>query len=59
MSTVRWGIVGAGSIAGSVAGDFQFVPGASLVAIASRSQHKADVFAAHHGIPRRSGATWR
>lgn len=56
MSTVRWGIVGAGSIAGSVAGDFQFVPGASLVGIASRSQHKADVFAAHHGIPAAYGS---
>lgn len=56
MGTVRWGIVGAGSIAGSVAGDFQFVPGASLVAIASRSQRKADIFAAHHGIPEAFGS---
>lgn len=51
MTGIRWGIVGAGSIAGSVAGDFQFVPGAELVAIASRSQDKADAFAAKHHVP--------
>lgn len=56
MNRVRWGIVGAGSIAGAVAGDFQFVPGARLEAIASRSQHKADIFAAHHGIPEAFGS---
>ena len=55
MNGVRWGIVGAGSIAGSVAGDFQFVPGAALVAIASRTQEKADAFAERHGIPKAFG----
>lgn len=50
MSTVRWGIVGTGSIAHAVVGDFQFVPGAELVAVASRTQAKADAFAAQHGI---------
>lgn len=55
MNGVRWGIVGAGSIASSVAGDFQFVPGADLVAIASRAQDKADAFAARHSVPRAFG----
>ena len=55
MNGVRWGIVGAGSIAGSVAGDFQFVPGAQLVAIGSRTKEKAEAFAAAHGIPKAFG----
>ncbi len=51
MNGVRWGIVGAGTVAGLAAGDFQFVPGAELVAIASRSQEKADTFAAQYAVP--------
>ena len=50
MNTVRWGIVGTGAIANGVAGDFQFVPGAELVAVASRTRAKAQEFAAHHDI---------
>lgn len=55
MNGVRWGIVGAGSVAGLVAGDFQFVPGAELVAIASRSGEKAETFAAQYAVPRAFG----
>ena len=51
MSTVRWGIVGTGAIADAVAGDFQFVPGGDLVAVASRSQAHADAFADKHRVP--------
>ena len=51
MSTVRWGIVGTGAIADAVAGDFQFVPGGDLVAVASRRQARADAFADKHRVP--------
>lgn len=50
MTTVRWGIVGTGAIANGVAGDFQFVPGAELVAVASRAKTRARDFAAKHGV---------
>lgn len=56
MSTVRWGIIGTGEIASAVAGDFQFVPEAELVAVASRSQDKADEFAARFAVPKAYGS---
>ncbi|MFT3888644.1 MAG: Gfo/Idh/MocA family oxidoreductase [Arachnia sp.] len=56
MSTIRWGIVGLGAIAHGVAGDFQFVPGAELVAVASRTKEKAQQFAALYGIKRAYGS---
>src|SRR4051794_3095279 len=52
MSTVRWGVVGPGRIADRVAPDFALVPGAELVAVASRSAERAAGFAARHGIAR-------
>jgi predicted dehydrogenase len=52
MSTVRWGVVGPGRIAGKVVPDFAHVPGAELVAVASRSAERAATFAAEHHIPR-------
>jgi predicted dehydrogenase len=52
MSTVRWGIVGPGRIAARLARDFPHVPGAELVAVASRSAARAAAFAAEHGIDR-------
>ena len=39
---VRWGIVGPGRIADRVMPDFAFLPGAEVVAVASRSQERAD-----------------
>jgi predicted dehydrogenase len=48
--TVRWGIVGPGRIAAKVARDFPYVPGAEVVAVASRSKERATAFAAEHGI---------
>lgn len=56
MRTIRWGIIGTGAIANVVAGDFQFVPNAELVAVASRTQDKADAFAAAHGVERAYGS---
>lgn len=56
MSTVRWGIVGTGSIANAVVGDFQFVPSAELVAVGSRTQTSADAFAKRHGLAKAFGS---
>jgi predicted dehydrogenase len=46
---VRWGILGAGNIAGSFAEGLQVLPDAALVAVGSRSQEKAAAFAARFG----------
>ena len=53
---VRWGIVGPGRIAAGVARDFAHVPGAQLLAVASRSSDRAEAFAAEHGIERAYGS---
>lgn len=52
MSNVRWGVIGPGRIASKVVQDFPHVPGAELVAVASRSAERAKAFAADHGIAR-------
>jgi predicted dehydrogenase len=52
MSIVRWGVVGPGRIASKVVRDFPHVPGAEVVAVASRSAERATRFAAEHGIAR-------
>lgn len=51
MSTIRWGICGPGVIAHKFAGCIQKVPGAELVAAASRTPGKAKEFARVHKIP--------
>src|SRR3954469_24346546 len=53
---IRWGIVGPGRIAEKVVEDFAVVDGARAVAVASRSQARADDFAARHGIDRAYGS---
>lgn len=53
---IRWGVVGPGRIAESVLPDFAHVPDARVVAVASRSQDRADAFAARHGIDRAHGS---
>jgi predicted dehydrogenase len=50
--TVRWGVVGPGRIASKVVADFPHVPGAEVVAVASRSIDRAKAFAAEFGIAR-------
>ena len=45
-----------GAIAHGVAGDFQFVPGAELAAVASRTKDKAQEFAARHGVKHAYGS---
>ncbi|WP_252437039.1 Gfo/Idh/MocA family protein [Pseudonocardia humida] len=52
MSTVRWAVVGPGRIASKVVPDFVHVPGAELVAVASRSAERGTAFADRHGIAR-------
>jgi predicted dehydrogenase len=51
--TVRWGIAGPGRIATSFAEDLARVDDAPLVAVASRSQARADAFGARFGIAAR------
>jgi predicted dehydrogenase len=55
-SSVRWGIVGPGRIAENVMGDFGLVPGADVVAVASRSADRAQAFANKHSIDRAYGS---
>lgn len=44
IKTIRWGILGAGRIAGKFASDLQFVENAELIAVGSRNQQSADNF---------------
>ncbi|HEY4154204.1 MAG TPA: Gfo/Idh/MocA family oxidoreductase [Puia sp.] len=46
MAITRWGILGCGRIARKFASDLQYVKDARLVAVGSRTQAKADAFAA-------------
>jgi predicted dehydrogenase len=52
---VRWGILGPGRVAGIFASDLRALPGAELLAVASRSQENARAFAVEHCIPRAYG----
>lgn len=56
MSEIGWGIIGPGRIASSVVADFSQAPDARPVAVASRSQQRADDFARAHGIERAYGS---
>ena len=51
MKTVRWGIIGTGKIANKFAQAVQNAEGATLVAVASRTQESADAFAQKYQIP--------
>lgn len=52
MSTVRWGIVSTGGIAGTFAREFPHIENGEVVAVASRTRSRAEAFAAEHGIAR-------
>src|SRR5689334_16722600 len=56
MSTVRWAVVGPGRIASKVVPDFAHVPGAELVAVASRSAERGAAFAERFGVARVHGS---
>lgn len=51
MSTLRFGIIGSGMIAGVIAKAIQQAPSAQLVAVASRREESARAFAQAHNIP--------
>jgi predicted dehydrogenase len=51
-SMIRWGILGAGGIAGKFVEGLRSLPDATVQAVASRSQSRAEEFARRHGIPR-------
>jgi predicted dehydrogenase len=53
---VQWGIIGPGSIASKVIKDFPYVPGATPLAVASRSMERAEAFASEHGLERAYGS---
>ena len=50
---LRWGIIGTGWIADRFVDDLRLLPRASVVAVGSRTQASADVFADRFGIPHR------
>lgn len=54
---VRWGVLGTGSIAGSMVRALRQVPEARVVAVGSRDPDRARRFAEAHGIPRAHGST--
>ena len=53
---IRWGVVGPGRIAEKVVEDFAVVDGARAIAVASRSQARADDFATRHDLDRAYGS---
>ena len=53
---VRWGILGTGLIAHKFAAGLRDVPGAKLVAVASRTSDKAQAFGKHVGVGRCHGS---
>ena len=54
--TIRWGILGTGSIAKKFADGLKVVEGAELAAVGSRSQATADAFGDRYDVPRRHGS---
>lgn len=53
---IRWGILGAGSIAAYVAPDIAVAEGSVLGAVAARDGDRAAAFAAQHGVARSYGS---
>lgn len=51
-TSIRWGILGCGRIAGSFAKALALLPDADLVAVAARDGDRAQAFAATHGAAR-------
>jgi predicted dehydrogenase len=56
MGDWKWGILGTGNIANRMAEALQSVPEAQMVAVASRTQARADAFGEKWSIPRRYGS---
>jgi predicted dehydrogenase len=55
-SIVRWGIFGTGNMASQLALALARLPDARLIAVASRSKRRADLFADGAGVPHRYGS---
>ena len=53
---LRWGIIGAGVIAGQFAADLRFTDAGTAVAIGSRNQETADRFGEEFGVANRHGS---
>jgi predicted dehydrogenase len=53
---IRWGVLGTGGIARTVAQDFRFVQDAELLAVASRELTRAQAFAQRYGLARSYGS---
>jgi predicted dehydrogenase len=53
---IKWGILGAGSIAGKFAADFTLVTQGELYAVGSRNPETAQNFAVQYGIPKAYGS---
>jgi predicted dehydrogenase len=53
---LRWGILGTGGIASAFAADLKYLADQAVVAVGSRTESAAAVFADKHGIPRRYGS---
>lgn len=52
MKTIRWGIVGTGGIANSMAGMIKIASASEIAAVSSRSMETAKEFATDHDVPR-------
>ncbi|MFI9624442.1 Gfo/Idh/MocA family protein [Streptomyces sp. NPDC052042] len=53
---VRWGVLATGGIAATFTEDLRALPGAEVVAVASRTEAAAEAFARRFGIPRAYGS---
>lgn len=56
MKPIRWGILGAGTIAATFSGDLAMAPGSTIAAVAARDGDRAAAFAAQHGVARSYGS---
>src|SRR5258708_3232600 len=56
LRTIRWGIIGPGSIAKSFCKGVAVLPDHEVAAVGSRTQHRAHDFAGQFRIPRRYGS---
>ena len=55
-TSIRWGIAGPGRMAAAMVADFAKVTNGQVVAVGSRSGHRAQAFATEHGIERAHGS---
>jgi len=53
MSTIRWGVLGTGWMASTMADALAVVPDAELIAVGSRTNEAAERFGRAHGVPKR------